>query len=102
MSCLLWNDLAQRSLRENIAEHRELFDCSRETSSWITFQCSTRTLFLIRRMSAQIQFTDGPKSENHPCTTTKCPSVTIVPGSYLSVGGRLWMRLNRPSRPGRS
>src|SRR5260370_291770 len=28
------------------------------------------------------------------------PSATIVPGSYLSVGGRLLMRLNRPSRPG--
>jgi hypothetical protein len=33
-------------------------------------------------MSAAIQFTVSPKSENCPCTITKSPSVTIVPGSH--------------------
>jgi len=47
-----------------------------------------------------IQFTGAPKPLNRPCTITRSPSATIVP-SYLNVGGRLWMRLNRPSRPGR-
>jgi len=28
------------------------------------------------------------------------PSATIVPASYFSVGGRLVIRSNRPSRPG--
>src|SRR5229473_935614 len=73
---------------------RPLFDCSREASSWITSQCSTRMLSLMRRMSAAIQFTGRPKSEKRPCTITKSPSATIVPGSYLSVVGRLLMRLN--------
>src|SRR6266851_1716915 len=79
---------------------RPLFDCSRDASSWITSQCSTRMLSLMRRMSAAIQFTGRPKSEKRPCTITKSPSATIVPGSYLSVVGRLLMRLNRPPRPG--
>ncbi len=47
-----------------------------------------------------IQFTGRPMPENRPCTITKSFSATIVPGSYLSVGGMLLMRLNRPSRPG--
>jgi len=72
-------------------------DCSREASSWITSQCSTRTPSWMRRMSAAIQFTGWPEPENRPCTITKSFSVTIVPGSYFSVGGMLLMRLNRPS-----
>src|SRR6202521_4862736 len=81
---------------------RPLFDCSLDASSWITSQCSTRMLSLMRRMSAAIQFTGRPKSEKRPCTITKSPLATIVPGSYLSVVGRLLMRwrLNRPPRPG--
>src|SRR5712671_5841124 len=75
---------------------RPLFDCSRDASSWITSQCSTRMLSLMRRMSAAIQFTGRPKSEKRPCTITKSPSATTVPASYLSVVGRLLMRLNRP------
>src|SRR5437899_11379159 len=54
----------------------------------------------MRTISAAIQFTGAPKSLNRPCTITKSPSATIVPGSYFNVGGRLLMRLNRPSRPG--
>src|SRR6266478_2725095 len=79
---------------------RPLFDCSCVASSSITSQCSTRTPSLMRTMSAAIQFTGRPKFENRPCTITNSRSATIVPGSYLSVGGRLLMRLNRPSRPG--
>src|SRR6187200_2291683 len=40
------------------------------------------------------------RSQKRPCTITKSPSATIVPGSCLSVGGMLLTRLNRPSRPG--
>jgi hypothetical protein len=39
-------------------------------------------------------------SLNRPCTITKFPSATIVPGSYFNVGGMFLMRLNRPSRSG--
>jgi len=51
------------------------------------------------QISAAIQFTGAPKPLNLPCTMTKSPSATINPGSYLSVGGMLLMRSNRPSRP---
>src|SRR5712671_2778549 len=84
--------------RPNIG--RPLFDCSCVTSSWITSQCSTRTPSSMRTMSAATQFTGRPKFENRPCTMTKFPSATIVPGSYLRAGGRLLMRSNKPSRPG--
>src|SRR5260370_23296103 len=47
---------------------RPLFDCSRHASSWITYQCSTRMLSLMRRIAAALQFTGRPKSENRPCT----------------------------------
>src|SRR5712692_3239153 len=53
-----------------------------------------------RTMSAAIQFTGAPIPLNRPCTITKSPSATIVPGSYFNAGGRLLIRLNRPSRPG--
>jgi Integrase core domain len=54
----------------------------------------------MRRISAAIQFTGAPKSENRPWIITRSPSDTIIPGSYFSVGGMLFIRLNRPSRPG--
>src|SRR6266571_6687945 len=79
---------------------RPLFDDARVASSWITSQCSTSIPFSMCRISAAIQFTGRPNPENRPCTITKSPSATIVPGSYFSVGGRLLTRLNRPSRPG--
>src|SRR6266849_3642148 len=79
---------------------RPLLDDSRVASSWITSQCSTRIPLSMRRISAAIQLTGWPKSENRPCTITKSPSATIVPGSYFNVGGRLLIRLKRPSRPG--
>lgn len=50
-------------------------------------------------MSAAIQFIGWPNPENRPCTITTSCSATIMPGSYFSVGGRLLMSLNRPSRP---
>src|SRR5260370_20279759 len=76
-----------------------LFDCFLVASSWITSQCSRRTPLLMRRMSAAIQFADR-KPENRPWIITNSPSATIVPCSYLSVGGRVLTRLNNPSRPG--
>jgi len=51
-------------------------------------------------MSATIQFTGSPKSENRPCKMTKSLSAITVPDPYLSVAGRRLMRLNKPSRPG--
>src|SRR5713101_6793150 len=75
---------------------RPLFDCSCVTSSSITSQCSTRRPSLMRTMSAATQFTGWPKPVNRPCTITKSPSATIVPGSYFSVGGILLMSLIRP------
>src|SRR5580692_11272009 len=77
-----------------------LFDCCFVASSCIISQCSTRIPSLMRRMSAAIQFTGCPNPENRPCTITKSPSATIIPGSYFNVGGRLLIRLKRPSRPG--
>src|SRR5438309_7827114 len=73
---------------------RPLFDCSWVASSCITSQCSIRIPSLIRRTSAAIQFTGAPKPLNRPCTITRSPSATIVPGSYFNVGGMLLMRLN--------
>src|ERR1700692_3337234 len=52
-----------------------------------------------RTISAAIQFTGAPKPEKRPWTITKSPPATMTPASYFSVGGRLLMRLNRPSRP---
>jgi hypothetical protein len=49
---------------------------------------------------ATIQFTGSPMPEYRPWTMTKSPSATNTPGSYLSVGGVLLTKLNRPSRPG--
>jgi hypothetical protein len=46
-------------------------------------------------ISAAIQFTETPKPLNRPCTITRSPSATIVPGSYFDVGGKLLMRLKK-------
>src|SRR5215471_2857878 len=40
-----------------------------------------------------------PCPENRPWAMTKSPSATMRSHSYLSVGGRLLIRLKRPSRP---
>jgi len=77
-----------------------LFESCFVTSSSITSQCSTSIPSWRRTISAAIQFTGRPNFENRPCTMTKFPSATIVPGSYSRVGGRLLMRSNWPSRPG--
>src|SRR4029077_3523250 len=77
-----------------------LFDCSSVASSSMTSQCSARTPFSMRTISAAIQLTGRPIFENRPCKIAKSPSATMVPRSYLRVGGRLLMRSKRPSRPG--
>src|SRR5260370_37411941 len=79
---------------------RPLCDPCLLTSSSITSQCSASTPFSMRTISAAIQFAGSPKLENRPCTMTKFSSATIVPCSYLRVGGRLLLRLNTHSRPG--
>src|ERR1700722_2845405 len=77
-----------------------LFDCSSVASSWITSQCSTSIPSSMRTISAAIQFTGSPRSLNRPCTMTKLLSAMMIPGSYFSVGGVLFIRSNKPSRPG--
>jgi hypothetical protein len=37
------------------------------------------------------QFTGASKPLNRPCTITRSPSATIVPGSYFNLGGMLLM-----------
>src|SRR5260370_17861957 len=50
----------------------------------------------MEEMDAEMKLKGRPKFENRRWTMTKSPSGTIVPGSYLRVGGRLLMRSNRP------
>jgi hypothetical protein len=40
----------------------------------------------MRTISATIQITGAPKPLNRPCTITKSPSATIVPGSHFKLG----------------
>src|SRR5258708_16528592 len=60
---------------------RPLFDCSRDASSWITSQCSTRLLPLMRRISAALLFTASPTSAIRPSPLTHAPSSRCVTGS---------------------
>src|SRR5258708_39843162 len=76
---------------------RPLFESCLLTSSSITSQCSSKTSFAIRTMSAAIQLAGWPKPEKRPSTITKSPSATMVPGSYFNLGGRLLIRLDRLS-----